>query len=272
MSYRKLGIIAGNGNLPFELIKHCKQTNREVFVVGLCPFVNIVNIIDTPHTTAKIAEVGKIFSAFKKNEVRDIVFAGGIQRPSLNELIPDWEGAKLLTKLALNKKSDDSIFRALIAEIEKQGFSVVSAQDVAPELLFSEGVYGKAKPSKDDMDDIHRGIAVSLALGSVDVGQACVVQENMVLAVEAIEGTDMMLSRADSLRRKGKSPIMVKIVKPNQDTRVDLPVIGPQTIDQLHKYKIGGIAVEAGGILLIERDVVIKSANERGIFIIGMKI
>ena len=272
MEYKKLGMIAGNGLLPAEVVNHCKNTSRELFVVGLEPFVIEENLKEVPYTLAKIAEVGKIFKAMKSNDVKEIVFAGGIHRPSFSELIPDWEGTKLLAKLAFKNMSDDSIFRVLFEEIEKQGFTVVGAEEVVPELLFKEGVYGKVKPSPEDMLDIQRGILVSKALGSVDVGQACVVQESMVLAVEAMEGTDAMLSRAASIVRKGKKPVMVKIVKPNQETRVDLPVIGTQTIMQLEKYGIKGMAVQSGGILLIEREKVIKMADDFGIFIIGIDI
>jgi DUF1009 family protein len=121
------------------------------------------------------------------------------------------------------------------------------------------------------MSDIERGWTVAKAIGAVDVGQAVVVQEGLVLAMEAIEGTDQMLARAASLRKEGKKPIMVKVLKPGQDMRVDLPAIGLQTIDLFIKYNIGGIAVEAGGILLIEKDAVIKKADENGIFIIGIR-
>jgi DUF1009 family protein len=149
---------------------------------------------------------------------------------------------------------------------------MVGIEEVVPGMIFSEGIYGKAKPSAEDMDDIRRGITVAKALGAVDVGQTVVVQEGMVLAVEAIEGTDMVLSRAATVKKKGKAPVMVKVLKPGQDKRVDLPAIGLQTIEQLKKYGMKGIAVEAGGILLIEREAVIKLADEAGIFIIGMKI
>jgi DUF1009 family protein len=109
-------------------------------------------------------------------------------------------------------------------------------------------------------------------LGAVDVGQAVVVQEGMVLAVEAIEGTDMMLSRAAMLKKEGKAPVMVKILKPGQDRRVDLPAIGLQTIEMLKRYGIKGIAVEAGNILLIEREAVIQMADKEGIFILGARL
>ena len=268
---KKLGMIAGSGMMPVEIINHCNKTGREIFVVGIEPFAKVEELIEAPHIFAKIGEAGKMLKTMKQQGVHEIVFAGGIKRPSFKELIPDWKGAKMMAKLALNKLSDNNLFLVIIEEIEQNGFKFVGIEDVVPEMLFSEGVYGKIKPSADDMDDIRRGITISKALGSVDVGQSVVVQEGMALAVEAIEGTDMMLARAAVLKKKGKAPVMIKTLKPGQDKRVDMPAIGLQTIEQLKKYGMKGIAVEAGGILLIERNAVIKMANEAGIFIIGIK-
>ena len=268
----KLGMIAGGGMMPVEIIKHCNDTGREIFVVGIEPYAKEDELKDAPHVFCTMGEVGKMLKAFEKTGVREIVLAGGIKRPSFKELIPDWEGAKLMAKLALKKMSDNNLFIAVMDEIERHGFKVVGIEEVVPEMMFQEGIYGKVKPSGEDMDDIKRGVTVAKALGAVDVGQAVVVQEGMVLAVEAIEGTDMMLSRAATVKKQGKAPVMVKILKPGQDMRVDLPAIGLQTVEQLKKYGMRGIAVEAGGILLIEREAVIKMADEAGIFILGMKI
>ncbi|MCL1974316.1 MAG: UDP-2,3-diacylglucosamine diphosphatase LpxI [Bacteroidetes bacterium] len=272
MEHKTLGMIAGGGMMPVEIIRHCKTTGRGLFVVGIEPFAGEEELKEAPHIFAKIGEAGKIIKAFKNHNVYEIVLAGGIKRPSFKEMIPDWEGMKIVAKLAVKKMSDDHLFRAVMAEIELRGFKVVGIEEVVPDMMFLEGIYGKVKPSKEDMDDIQRGITVAKALGAVDVGQAVVVQEGMVLAVEAIEGTDMMLSRAATVKKAGKSPVMVKVLKPGQDLRVDLPAMGLQTIEQLKKYGIGGMAVEAGGILLIERDAVIRMADKEGIFIIGVKI
>jgi len=268
---KKLGMIAGSGMMPVEIIRHCNAIGREVFVVGLETFASEEQLKEAPHIFARIGEAGKIMKAFKNNNVYEIVLAGGIKRPSFKEMIPDWEGMKIVAKLAVKKMSDDKMFRAVMDEIESHGFKVVGIEEVVPEMLFREGIYGKVKPSKEDLDDIQRGITVAKALGAVDVGQAVVVQEGMVLAVEAIEGTDMMLSRAAMVKKAGKSPVLVKVLKPGQDMRVDLPAMGLQTVEQLKKYGIGGMAVEAGGILLIERDAVIQMADKEGIFIIGVK-
>ncbi len=258
--------------MPVEIIRHCNENNIDIYVVGIESFATDNQLKDAPHSFAKIGEAGKILNTFKKHGVKNIVLAGGIKRPSLKELIPDWVGMKILARLAIKNTGDDGMFRAVIDEIEKYGFKVVGIEEVVPDMMFSEGIYGKVKPSADDMDDIRRGITVAKALGAVDVGQAVVVQEGMVLAVEAIEGTDMMLARAAAVKKPGKAPVMVKVLKPGQDLRVDLPAIGLLTIEQLKKYGIGGIAVEAGGILLIERDAVIREADEAGIFITGVKI
>lgn len=271
-SMKKLGLIAGAGMMPVEIIKHCTATGREIFVVGLENFATEEQLAGAPHTFARIGEAGKILKAFKNAGVHDIVMAGGIKRPSFKELIPDWEGVKIVARLAMKRLSDDKLFRAVIDEIENHGFHVVGIEEVVPEMLFKEGVYGRVKPSSDDMDDVQRGVEVARALGAVDVGQACVVQEGMVLGVEAVEGTDALLARAAGLRRDGKKPVMVKVLKPGQDMRVDLPAIGLQTIESLVRHGIGGIAVEAGGILLIERDAVIAMADREGIFILGLSL
>ena len=266
-----LGLIAGSGMMPVEIIRHCNRHHIPVFVIGLEPFASEEQLSEAPHIFAKIGEAGKMMKTLRAHNVHDIVLAGGIKRPSFKELIPDWEGVKIAAKLTMKKMSDDNLFRAVMDEIESRGFRIAGIEEVVPEMLFQEGIYGKVKPTKEDMDDIERGWTVAKAIGAVDVGQAVVVQEGLVLAMEAIEGTDMVLSRASQLRKPGKAPVMVKVLKPGQDMRVDLPAIGLQTVELFIKYGIGGIAVEAGGILLIEKDAVIKKADENGIFIIGLK-
>jgi DUF1009 family protein len=266
-----LGIIAGNGMMPVETIWHCRQNNIPICVVGLEQFCIQEEISKAPHIFVKLGEIGKMFNAFKQNNVKEIIFAGGLIRPSFKDLIPDWEGVKIVTKLAMKRMTDDNIFRFLINEIESRGFKIIGTQDIVPALLFQEKVYTKVKPSKSDLSDIQRGWTVAKAIGAVDVGQAVVVQNGLILAMEAIEGTNLMLSRASELRRGKKKLIMVKVVKPGQDMRVDLPAIGLQTMESFIKYGIGGIAVEAGGSLFLEKETVIKKADENGIFIVGVQ-
>ncbi len=269
---KKIGLVAGGGMMPVEIIRSCHERGIEVYVAGLLPWADEAVFRDVDCVMARLGEAGKVMKFFKDHGVVDLVLAGGIKRPALKELIPDFETVKILAKIAIKKESDDNLFRAVIREVEARGFHVLGIEEVVPEMLFQAGVYGRVKPSSDDMDDIRRGIEVARALGAVDVGQAVVIQEGIVLAVEAVEGTDAMLSRAASLKKPGKAPVMVKIVKPGQDTRVDLPAIGIQTVEGLAKYGIGGIAVESGGILVIERQAVIAAADAAKIFIIGMDL
>lgn len=269
---KKIGLIAGSGQMPLRIIESCRARGIEVYVVGLEPFANEMDFETIAHTMTRLGEAGKMIKALKAHNCVDIVMAGNIKRPSLKELIPDWEATKIIARLAMKRLGDDGLFRAVIEEAERQGFRVRGIEEVVPEMMFHEGVFGRVKPSKEDMADIQRGIAVAKALGQADVGQAVVIQEGIVLAVEAAEGTDMMLSRAAGLKKEGKAPVMVKIKKPGQDTRTDMPAMGIQTVEQLKKYGMGGIAVEAGGILVIEREEAIKLADEYGLFIIGMSV
>ncbi len=270
---KAVALVAGGGQMPVEIIKSCRERGVKIVAVGLVPFADQTALAEIPHIMAKMGEAGKILKFFKDNGAMDIVMAGGVKRPSFKELIPDWEGVKILAKIAVKNLGDDALFRALSDELEKRGFRIRGIEDVVPEMMFHTGIYGKIKPSKEDMADIERGIEVAKALGAVDVGQAVTVQEGMVLTVEAAEGTDMMLSRAAQVRKpKGKNPVMVKIKKPGQDTRTDMPAMGIQTIEQLKQYGMAGIAVESGGILIIEREKVINLANEYGLFIIGMEV
>jgi DUF1009 family protein len=268
----RVALVAGSGMMPLQIIKNCREKGVDVFVAGLVPFAREEDLADVPHVMARLGEVGRILGFFREHGAMDIVMSGGIKRPSLKELIPDWEGTKMLAKIALKKQGDDGLFRAVIGQLEERGFRVRGIEEVVPEMMFYEGVYGKVKPSKDDLADIRRGIEVAKALGAVDVGQAVVVQEGMVLAVEAAEGTDAMLERAAAVRRPGKAPVMVKIKKPGQDTRTDMPAIGIRTIEKLQQCGIGGIAVESGGILVIERRQTIECADQAGLFIVGMKV
>ncbi len=269
---KKIGLIAGDKMMPVEIVRSCQARGIEVHVACLKPWADEENYRNVNHVMARIGEVGKVLKFFKLAGVENIVLAGGIKRPSLMELMPDVEALKILAKVAITKAKDDTLIRAVVGAIEERGFKVLGVEEIVPEMLFQEGIYGRVKPSEGDMDDIRRGVEVVRALGAVDVGQAAVIQEGIVLAVEAVEGTDMMLERAAEWRKPGKAPVMVKILKPGQETRVDIPAIGLQTIEQFSKLGIGGMAVEAGAILVIEREAVVAAADAAKIFMIGLDL
>jgi DUF1009 family protein len=198
------------------------------------------------------------------------VFVGKVRRPSLKELRPDWRALKVIVKATVRALGDDGLLRAVIREFEEGGARVVAPHEVVRDLLAAEGVYGKIQPDRQARIDIARGFAAAKAIGALDIGQAVVVQQGIVIGVEAIEGTDALIARAGPLQREGAGGVLVKVPKPRQERRIDLPTIGAETVEAAAKAGLRGIAVEAGGALIINRAKVAARADALGLFVVGM--
>ena len=265
-----LGIIAGSGALPKALIETCRRQGREVFVLGLRGHTDAQLLDNTPGAFIRLGAVGKAIRLFKKAGVKDIVFIGAVRRPSIAEIMPDGKALMMLFRVGFRLLGDDSLLKIILAEADKQGFHAVGVDTLMPELLAPVGVYGSVSPKKQDLADIERGIAVAKLLGQADVGQAVIVQNGLVLAVEGIEGTAELIKRTANLKRKGKGGVLVKVAKPQQDRRVDLPTIGPKTIQAVSDAGFHGVAVESGGALLVEQEEMIALANRLGVFVMGV--
>ncbi|MDD3669444.1 MAG: UDP-2,3-diacylglucosamine diphosphatase LpxI, partial [Alphaproteobacteria bacterium] len=222
-----------------------------------------------PVRWVRLGAVGAAFRACRAAGVQEVVLIGAVKRPGLWEIRPDWTGMKMLARVGLNKHGDDGLLRRIVREIERAGFSVVGADAVLPSLKAVKGIYGKAAPGKADTDDIRKGFRVAKILGAADVGQGAVVQRGLVLAVEAIEGTAEMIRRAGALKRPGGGGVLVKCAKPQQEKRVDLPTIGPGTIQSLADAGLKGVAVEAGGALIADAEKTIALADKLGVFVVG---
>ena len=269
---KKLGIIAGNGGLPHALIEACERMHRPFFVLGLKGHANPQEYDSAlPMKWIRLGAVGKGFRLMKKNGVEEVVMIGGIKRPSFVGLFPDLRGMKAIARLGKKALGDDGLLRGITKEIEREGFTVVGIDSILPHLLATEGVYTWAVPHQKDQVDIKRGIEVAKLLGRADVGQAVIVQQGLVLAVEGIEGTDALIRRSADLKRKGGGGVLVKMAKPNQDRRLDLPTIGPATVQAVKNAGFIGIAVQAGGVLISQSEQTVKLANQLGIFIVGVK-
>lgn len=268
---RKLGIIAGGGELPARLIRWCESHSRPYYTLAITG--NADESIFTPdiaHEWIRIGQAGTGFKRFKEEGVKEIVLIGTIKRPTLAELVPDFRTAAFFAKLGAKALGDDGILRALIKEIETENMKVIGIQEVVPELLAKSGVLTKTKPDKEDENDIHRGVEVASVLGRLDVGQSVVIQQGLVLGVEGIEGTDKLLIRCGEYVRKGKAPVLVKLRKPQQDMRVDLPTIGVKTVENAHKSGVKGLAVHTGNTLIVNEEEVIKLADKYKMFIKGI--
>ena len=224
MARPTLGILAGGGRLPGQIAAAAHAAGRDVFLIGLEGFADPAVLAPWPHEVVRIGAAGRILAALRAHHCRDLVLIGPIRRPSVLDLRPDAEGARILARIGRAAfAGDDGLLAAVVKVLGDEGFHVLGAQEVLAEAVGPAGLLSRAAPDALAMADIRRGIAVARALGAADVGQGCVVQQGIVLAVEAAEGTDAMLARCATLRRPGPGGVLVKLVKPGQDRRADLP-------------------------------------------------
>ena len=268
---RKLGIIAGGGALPARLASAAQTAGRAIFVVKLDRHADDPELDQYPGITARLGAAAKILDAMRDNACQDVVLAGKVARPSFTAIRPDWRAAKLLMKVGMKALGDDGLLRLVGQELEREGFRLVGAHEILTDLAVSEGVLGTIKPDDQALSDARHGLRVARILGQADVGQGCVVQQGLVLALEAIEGTDEMVRRSANYRRDGVGGVLVKSSKPQQDKRLDLPAIGLTTVEEAHKAGLRGIALLAGGTMIIDRSAVIERADRLGMFVIGIR-
>jgi DUF1009 family protein len=268
----RLGIVAGGGALPGRIAAACQASGRPFFVLAIEGYADPALVADRPHAWVRLgAAGGRGIDLLKDAGVQELVLVGGVRRPSLASLRPDRRTAMFLTKIGRAAFGDDGLFGAVVKMLEAEGFRVVGPDTILGEIRAVEGVYGAVAPDAAAWADIERGILVAGAHGARDIGQAAVVQQGVVLGVEAIEGTDALIARTAALRREGRGGVLVKVKKPEQEARVDLPVIGVQTVEGAAAAGLVGIAIEAGAALVVDRDAVVAAADRAGLFVVGVK-
>jgi UDP-2,3-diacylglucosamine hydrolase len=268
---RKLGIIAGGGPLPAAVATAACAAGRGVFIIGLEGFADASALSRWPHEMRRLGAAARIIAALRENGCQDLVMIGPVRRPSLLDLRPDVEGTKLLARVGRAAfAGDDGLLAAVIRVLTEEGFTVIGMQEIMREAVAPAGVLTRTKPDAQAMTDVNRGVHVARVLGAADVGQGCVVQQGLVLAVEAIEGTDAMIARAGLLRRDGIGGVLVKLLKPGQDRRADLPTIGPQTVRNAAAAGLRGVAFEANATILAEREACLAAADAAGLFLLGL--
>lgn len=265
---QKIGLIAGNGIFPIEFAKAAKKKGLEVIAVAhegetlpeLAQWADALFWI-------KVGQLGKLIKIFKEQGVRDVLMAGGIKKTRLfSGAMPDLRGAALLARMI--HKKDDSILRAVAEDLESEGITVRESTLYLDSILAPSGVLTKRKPSKDEWKDIEFGWQMAKEVGRLDIGQTVLVKDQAVLAVEAIEGTDEAIRRGGKLC--GGGAVVVKICKPQQDLRFDLPAAGARTIATMKEVKAACLAVEAGKTIILDKEGVIAEANKAGIAIVGV--
>jgi UDP-2,3-diacylglucosamine hydrolase len=271
MGQAKLGILAGAGELPLRIIEACRATGRPVFVLAFEGAADPAVIADVPQAWVRLGAAADGLRLLRENGVEELVLAGGIERPSLFALRPDWRTAKFFARIGYRALGDDGLLKAVIHELEEEGFRVVGADSLLPQALAPEGPLGRLVPDAQAKADIARGFEIIRMLGTLDIGQAAVVQQGLVLGVEAIEGTDALLARAGGLKREGPGGVLVKAAKPGQERRADLPTIGLRTVANAAAAGLRGIAVETGASLVIDPKALAAAADRAGLFVVGVK-
>ncbi|MBN9062347.1 MAG: UDP-2,3-diacylglucosamine diphosphatase LpxI [Rhizobiales bacterium] len=274
---KPIGVLCFGGDLPVELAARALQANQPVFMVGFRGFANPA--IETyPHVWVKLGQIGRFFRVLRQNAIERIVIVGALTRPSVRDLSLDWLGLWDLPRIIrmLRAGGDDSTLRRVVGYIEDRGVSVLGVSDIAPELLAGEGQLGRVAVGAEQ-ENVAVGLALLDALSPFDIGQACIVLDRRPVAVEGVEGTDAMIRRVAELRSngrlrvKGSRGVMVKAAKRDQDLRVDLPTIGPRTIELAAEAKLAGVAVEAGKALIADRAETLKLADRLGLFVVGVR-
>ena len=264
----RIGIIAGGGQFPLLFARAVHKQGMQVFAAAHQGETDesLADLADELQWI-RLGQLGKIIDFFKRNKVEKTVFIGTITKTNIfRDLRPDLKGLGLWSKI--DTKQDDAILRAVADSLEKEGIEVVASSDYVPELLFPHGILTRKKPTKDQQADIAFGWEIARSIGSLDIGQCVVVRNQTVLAVEAIEGTDAAILRGGTLGKE--MAVVVKLRKPNQDLRFDLPAIGEKTIESMLEAKAAVLAVEAGYSLLFDRESVIKAADGAGIIVVGV--
>lgn len=267
----RLGIIAGGGNLPRRLVEAARGLGRGVFVLAIEGAAAAETVDGVPHAWCRLGAAAKGLALLRANNVCELVLAGAVRRPSVAALRPDWRAVKLFARVGYRALGDDGLLSAVVAELEEEGFRVTGAEELLSAGLAEEGPLGMWKPDPQALADIARGVEVARALGALDIGQAVVVQQGLVLGVEAIEGTDALVERCAALAREGPGGVLVKVAKPGQEQRTDRPTIGPMTVAIAAEAALSGIAVEAGATIVLDRVAVRDTADRTGLFVFGVK-
>ena len=274
----KLGLIAGGGALPLEIAAACERAGRPMFVVRIQSLA-----AETLHrfdgVDISLGQFGKAVAALKRAGVRHVCLAGNVRRPDFRTLKTDFRGMFVLVgAIQAAKEGDDALLRHLVREFEKAGFTVEGANEVTGDLLLGVGALGSVQPTREQLRDAAKAMDVAAEIGRLDIGQGAVVCEGLVLAVEAQEGTDLMLKRVAELppairgSAQARRGALAKVPKPQQERRVDLPVIGVATIEGAAAAGLAGVAGPCDGLMVLEREAVVEAADRLGLYVWGASV
>lgn len=271
ISLKKIGLIAGTGRLPEMLLSNWEREGFTPYIVALEGITDPDLFVAREHIILPIGCAGGIIEYLKNSGVKDLVLAGALKKPEWSQIRADTRGMKIILKVALRALGDDALLRVLREELESDGFVLHGAQEYVPDLLSPEGSFSKAVPLQEDWETIRLGFQMGKEWGRKDKGQSVVVQQGIVLGCEDNAGTQALMEQAGASKiAGGRGPILVKVLKPGQDTALDMPTIGVKTIETARECGFVGIVVESGCVLVLDRMAVTKLADQYGIFLLGL--
>lgn len=260
-----VGIIAGNGLLPISLANSFIKQGGQCYIAALEGEANPVLYKDFTHQFFKIGMVKPIIEYFRKYDVKNIILAGSVNRPNLRSIKVDLMGSRLLARILKQKfLGDDKLLSIVTDFLEEKGFKVISSYEI---LRTNNDVMTIAVPSRIDNTDIELGIKLLDSIGYLDVGQSVIVDNGYIIGIEAAEGTDNLIERCSYLRKNSIGGVLIKMMKKDQDTRIDIPTIGAETISNLANYGYKGLAIQKDKVIILEIERTIGLANECGLFI-----
>lgn len=263
-----IGILAGSGQFPFLVAQGAKAQGMKVVACGFIDNTDPALAAEVDDfILIPLGKLNTLIQFFKKHGVNAACMAGAINKPKALQIKPDFRAAKLIFRLA-RSKGDDAILRGVAEELQSEGITLIGPETLAPSLRSPQGTLTRCSISQETWQDIHFGWQAAKHIGLMDIGQCVVVKSGMVVAVEAIEGTDATLTRAGEIAGPGCT--VVKLAKPEQDTRLDLPSIGTKTIELLAQYKFHALAYEAGKTLFFDQQASIAIAEKHRIALIGL--
>lgn len=267
-----LGVIAGRGELPLAIRRACEREGRPFFILAIkgCGEHVCQGLTAEQFAVVRLDKAGAALAGLKQAGAQDLVLAGGVDRPSLWSLRPDWTSFRFLFSIGLKLGGENSILEAVRDTLQERGFRLRGADELVRGLLAEQRLYTRRAPNRADRQDIAQAWRIAKTLGTLDAGQGAIVQRSFILAIEAVEGTDAMIARAGGLKRSGGGGVLVKVMKPQQDRRLDTPTIGPGTVEALAAAGLAGMVIEAGAALVLNEMRLVELANRHGLFVIGM--
>ncbi|HET7717357.1 MAG TPA: UDP-2,3-diacylglucosamine diphosphatase LpxI [Bauldia sp.] len=271
-----LTIIAGGGPVPLIVAEAAARAGRPVFIVGIAGEADD-GIAAWPHETLRWGQFGRLEALLAEHGTREVVLVGNVgSRPDIKDMKLDFGAVRVVARVAaLLLRGDNDLLTGLVGLFEERGYRVVGAHEVAPELIAGSGRIGRHAPDREMLRDVKRAMKAARVIGRLDAGQAAVVVNGVVVALEAAEGTDRTIERvaklreAGRLRWKGRAGVLAKCAKPQQDLRVDMPTIGEKTVRAAADAGLAGIAIEAGRVMIVDRPAVVEIADREGLFIVA---